>query len=217
MKRHIPNILTIGRVVLCFVNFIALAAITVLHNAHPDSPDQAQVVIQVVSVLAWVAVVSFVVAAISDFFDGWLARRWQVVSTFGAILDPIADKILVCGAILGLTGLGVPGVLLPGTLILFREFSVSAMREVLAPRGIKLPVTFLAKTKTTVQLVALTAIMVLALWGVLGGGEVSAMGAEIALRVCEGLMWLAALITVWTGVEYAMAASKALKALKPVS
>ncbi len=216
MKRQIPNILTIARVVLCFVNFIALALITWLHNAQPEGPDQAQVLIQAAFVLAWVAVVSFVVAAVTDFFDGWLARRWQVVSTFGAILDPIADKILVCGGILGLVGLGVPGVLVPGTLILFREFSVSAMREVLAPRGIKLPVTFLAKTKTTVQLVALTAIMVLALWGVLGGGEVSATTAEIALRTCEGLMWLAALITVWTGIEYAMAASRALKAAKPV-
>jgi cardiolipin synthase len=217
MKRHIPNVLTIGRVVLCFVNFFALALVTGLHNAQPQGPDQAQVLIQAISVLAWVAVISFVVAAVTDFFDGWLARRWQVVSTFGAILDPIADKILVCGGIVGLVGLGVPGVLVPGTLILFREFSVSAMREVLAPRGIKLPVTFLAKTKTTIQLVALTAIMVLALWGVLGGGEVSATTAEIALRVCEGLMWLAALITVWTGIEYAMAASRALKAAKPVS
>ena len=118
--------------------------------------------------MAEIALASFVVAAVTDFFDGYLARRWNVVSTFGAIMDPIADKVLVCGAILGLLAVGVQGILIPSFLILFREFAVSAMREVLAPRGIKLPVTFLAKTKTTLQLVALAALMIVSFWTATG-------------------------------------------------
>ena len=161
--------------------------------------------------LARFALAAFVVAAVTDFFDGWLARRWRAVSLMGAILDPIADKILVCGAILGLLAVGTPGVLIPGALILFREFAVSAMREVLAPRGIKLPVTFLAKIKTTLQLVALAAVMFIWFWPV---WRIDAPIAPLikAMQGAEMLLALAAVVTVWTGVEYARAAWRALKA-----
>lgn len=201
MKRQIPNILTIGRIVLCFVTFAALALLT--------AGTRGIVVGFKAEPLMLTAFISFIVAAATDFFDGYLARKWKVVSTLGAILDPIADKILVCGAILGLLGLMSLFFTLASGLILFREFAVSAMREVLAPRGIKLPVTFLAKTKTTLQLVALAGIMFFALaqfspepppWSYYG-----AIG-------CQLLYLLAAAVTVWTGIEYALAASKALKA-----
>jgi CDP-diacylglycerol--glycerol-3-phosphate 3-phosphatidyltransferase len=211
MKRHIPNVLTIGRVVLCFVNFAALGAIAFLANAHPQGPDEAQLLELFLRILAWVAVGSFVVAAVTDFFDGWLARRWGVVSLTGAILDPIADKILVCGAILGLMAVGTPGVMVSGGLILFREFAVSALREVLAPRGIKLPVTFLAKTKTALQLFSLGGLMVLTFWP---AWHIDAPIAALikALQAFEILFALTAMITLWTGLEYALAARKALKA-----
>lgn len=201
MKRHIPNILTIGRLVLTALMFLCLALLAQALK-HPVSGSS-------LVVLAFSAFVAFVVAAVTDFFDGMLARRWNVVSMTGAILDPIADKVLVCGAILGLLGVGVNGVLIPGTLILFREFAVSALREVLAPKGIKLPVTFLAKTKTTLQLVALGAYLLmiaLAAWpGGPGQGAMSTLQGTALV-----LIWLAAATTVWTGIEYAMAARKAL-------
>jgi cardiolipin synthase (CMP-forming) len=202
MKAQIPNLLTILRLVLVLVTFAALAWLAAFFHGG-EAPVTAQV-------LAYVAVISFVVAAVTDFLDGWLARRWNVVSMFGAIMDPIADKVLVCGAILGLLAIGVPGLLIPSGVILFREFAVSAMREVLAPKGIKLPVTFLAKTKTTLQLVSLTAIMVTAFWGAWGiqlnAGTVSKM-----ITAAQVLYGFAAAVTLWTGIEYALAARKALR------
>ncbi len=203
MKRHIPNILTIARLVLTVV---MLASLVLFSQRLSDPID--------VPTLKWlggVAFGSFAIAAITDFFDGYLARRWQVTSMMGVILDPIADKVLVCGAILGLLGLNMPGVLIPGAVILFREFAISALREVLAPRGVKLPVTFLAKTKTALQLVALgvyLAILAASAWP--GGPDQEAYRRY--LLAAEGLLWLAALVTAWTGLEYALAARKALKA-----
>jgi cardiolipin synthase len=203
MKRHIPNILTYARLVLCLVMFLALTCISpILMGRMPDIlPPVA---------LAWIAVVSFIVAAVTDFFDGWLARRWNVTSMTGAILDPIADKILVAGAIIGLLSMPQPQIFVIGSgLILFREFSVSALREVLAPRGIKLPVTFLAKTKTTLQLVALAAIMILNFWTA-WGIEASTETITVAMAAAELLYFFAALVTVWTGIEYALSARRAM-------
>jgi cardiolipin synthase len=151
---------------------------------------------------------------VTDFFDGWLARRYDAVSVAGAIMDPIADKILVCGALIGLVVLGARQVALPAGLILFREFAVSAMREVLAPRGIKLPVTFLAKTKTTLQLVAIAAILALPLLAAHLPIADELRKMEVLRDYLMGttwLLWLAAAVTVWTGLEYANAARRGLK------
>ena len=198
---HIPNLLTALRLVLSLFVFFALVAIGYgLTGAGPTHGVW----------LARLAFAGFVVAAVTDFFDGWLARRWRAVSLIGAILDPIADKILVCGTILGLMAVQAPGVLIPGALILFREFAVSAMREVLAPRGIKLPVTFLAKVKTTLQLVALAVVMFLWFWPV-WRIDARADHLKIALQSAEVLWSIAAAVTLWTGAEYAASAWKALR------
>jgi len=201
---HIPNLLTVLRLVLSLAMFFALVAIGFGLTGAGAGPAGGLW-------LARFAFAALVVAAVTDFFDGWLARRWKAVSLVGAILDPIADKILVCGAILGLLAVQAPGVLIPGALILFRELAVSAMREVLAPRGIKLPVTFLAKIKTTLQLVALAAIMFLWFWPV-WGLKAAPEHLRIALHGAEILWAFAAVVTLWTGLEYARAAWKALRA-----
>ena len=202
--KHLPNILTIARLVLSLLMFLALAAI-----GAQAFPDQARWLIRF-------ALAAFVVAAVTDFFDGWLARRWGVTSLMGTILDPIADKILVCGAIFGLLAVGAAGVLIPGAIILFREFAVSALREVLAPRGVKLPVTFLAKTKTTLQLVALGALMVIWFWPV-WDLHVSVENLRQLYQAAIVVLDFAALVTVWTGLEYGWAARRALslQAAKP--
>ena len=150
----------------------------------------------------------FVAAAVTDFFDGWLARKLKAESLLGAILDPIADKVLIAGAIVGLVASGDVAVALPGGLILFREFSVSALRETLAPKGLRLPVTMLAKWKTTVQLIALAALMFVPVWSEWGLPCTPATQAA-AGTVAHGLLWLAAAITVWTGIEYALSARRA--------
>jgi len=201
---HIPNLLTVLRLVLSLAMFFALVAIGYGLSGAGAGPAHGVL-------LARFAFGALVVAAVTDFFDGWLARRWKAVSLVGAILDPIADKILVCGAILGLLAVQAPGVLIPGALILFREFAVSAMRETLAPRGIKLPVTFLAKIKTTLQLVALAVIMFLWFWPV-WGLSARADHLRTALEAARILWAVAAVVTLWTGLEYARSAWRALKA-----
>jgi CDP-diacylglycerol--glycerol-3-phosphate 3-phosphatidyltransferase len=99
--KHLPNILTSMRLVLALFMFVALAAASgsVPFLAGALTPE-AQFGLE-----RW-AVYAFVVAAVTDFFDGWLARRLNATSVWGAILDPIGDKVLVCGAVLGLLSLG---------------------------------------------------------------------------------------------------------------
>ena len=143
---------------------------------------------------------AFVVAAATDFFDGWLARKLDAVTVWGAILDPIGDKVLVCGAVLGLLSLGShPELVLPSGLILFREFTVSALREVGAARSIKLPVTTLAKWKTTLQLIALGAALLSAAWEPFGLDSLLIRPLAIA---AHSLLWVATLITLITGYQY---------------
>lgn len=198
--KHIPNLLTGLRLVLSLAMF---AALVVIASGGQNIPSDT------ITWLIRFSLIAFVVAAVTDFFDGWLARRWQVVSVVGAILDPIADKILVCGAILGLIAMHAPEMLLFGGIILFREFAISALREVLAPRGIKLPVTFLAKVKTTLQLVGITAMFVMWFWP---AWDIDARidHLRIALDGAIILMGVAAMVTLWTGLEYARSAALAL-------
>ena len=201
--RALPNILTGGRLVLTLAVLLCLAA------AGRGWPFQGVSDAARLQLQSW-AFLGFVVAAVTDFFDGWLARRLEATSLLGAILDPIADKVLVAAAIVGLVATGQGGVALPGGLILFREFGVSALRETLAPKGLRLPVTLLAKWKTTLQLVALGLLLFLPAWSDWGlpcDPDLQAKAAAGAL----GLLWLAAVITVWTGIEYALAARKALR------
>ena len=131
--RALPNILTGGRLALSLLVFFALAA---AGGVWPAASWRGA--------LELAAFVAF-----------------AVVSVWGAILDPIADKELICAAILGLL-VAAPslGLAIPAALILFREFAISALREVTAGRRISLPVTLLAKWKTTIQLVALGAEMI---------------------------------------------------------
>lgn len=203
--KALPNILTSARLVIALFMFVALAAAA---GGVPWLSDQLSVD-QQMSLQRW-AFWAFVVAAVTDFFDGWLARKLDAVSVWGAILDPIGDKILVCGALLGLMALGPnPLVILPSGLILFREFAVSALREVGAGKGVKLPVTMLAKWKTTLQLVAIGAELILASWGAFNlPPEPGAMGGFTI--VAHGLLWLATLVTLITGAQYWEAARKAL-------
>jgi CDP-diacylglycerol--glycerol-3-phosphate 3-phosphatidyltransferase len=208
--KHLPNILTGLRLVLTLVVFLAMILLVsrpfigwiVSTGIDPQGFQMG---------LYFTAFWGFVIAAVTDFFDGWLARRLKVESTLGAILDPIADKVLVAGAVIGLVVLGSWMTGLAGGLILFREFAVSALRETLAPKGLTLPVTLLAKWKTTLQLIALGAQIFLVGWVAWGLPPDQALFRQ-ALSTGDILLWLATAVTLWTGGEYALAARKALKA-----
>ena len=203
--KALPNILTSLRLVLTLFVFLALAtAAGAVPYVSEHLTPEAQFSLQ-----RW-ACWSFVIAAVTDFFDGWLARKLDAVSVWGAILDPIGDKVLVCGAILGLLAMGgQPAVVLPAGLMLFREFTVSALREVGAGKGVKLPVTMLAKWKTTLQLTALAAELLVASWGAFGLPPEPAIEQPVTL-FAHGLMWLATIVTLITGAQYWEQTRKAL-------
>jgi CDP-diacylglycerol--glycerol-3-phosphate 3-phosphatidyltransferase len=126
----IPNILTMIRLVAGIVMFCLLAA------SAGGVPFLAVNSVALEPFQRWGFYV-FVIAALTDLFDGLLARKLHAESEWGAILDPIADKILVCGTILGLFTIdtGNPYFALPAAFILFREFAVSALRETAARQG----------------------------------------------------------------------------------
>lgn len=199
--KQLPNLLTGLRLALALFTFFGLATAALLSDTLTPADQFA--------LERW-AFTAFVVAAITDFFDGWLARKLDAVTVWGAILDPIADKVLVCGTILGLLSLSPnAAVAMPAALILFREFTVSALREVAAGKGISLPVTLLAKWKTTLQLVALGAELLVACWGAFSlPSDPAVLGP--ATTGAHALLWLAALITVITGAQYWGQARKAL-------
>lgn len=190
----IPNILTGIRLLAGVVMFLILAGATGGFgplSAYLDPDDQ----FALYRVAFWI----FVVAASTDWVDGYLARRWNATTRWGAILDPIADKILVTGAILGvLTSGSVPQIAIPCGLILFREFAVSALRETIAGK-VKLDVTLLAKWKTTLQMVALGAQLLARNWD--GFGWDLAYIDQFQL-VADTLIWAAAFATLWTGWQY---------------
>lgn len=190
----IPNILTGARLAAGVIMFLILAGamggVPIL-SAYLSPQDQFA--------LQRTAFVIFVVAASTDWVDGWLARRWNATSRWGAILDPIADKVLVTGTIIGVLASGTTAaVVIPFGLILFREFAVSALRETTAGR-IELPVTLLAKWKTALQMFALGAQLLAVVLR-----ERFAISGWLPHYVtfADLLVWAAALATLWTGWQY---------------
>lgn len=139
----------------------------------------------------------FVVASVTDFLDGYIARAYNVSSNFGIMFDPIADKLLV-GSILLMLVKFDKAQEIPCLLILAREFTIAGLREYLAGIRVSVPVTQLAKTKTAVQMIALT---ILLLGSVGSGWEYMDLVGQIAL-------WVAALLTVATGYSYLRASSR---------
>lgn len=150
------------------------------------------------------ALAIFVLASLTDFLDGWIARKRGETSALGAALDPLADKLLVAAALLLLTRNGIIrdwGVI-AGLVILLREILVAGLREAVAERGGTLAVTGLAKWKTAAQLVGLALLLAAAPTGLFG---------EALRPVAGGALWAAAILTFWTGADYALKAAAALR------
>ena len=153
--------------------------------------------------LRWIALAIFVAAAITDFLDGYFARIWAQQSTFGRMLDPIADKLLVASCLLMLAAdVTITGwTVWAAIVILCREILVSGLREYLAELRVSVPVTKLAKWKTTVQLVAIGFLLA----GPAGDNVVSAAIGQATRAITEigiGLLWISALVTLYTGWDY---------------
>ena len=143
----------------------------------------------------WTALAIFSAAAITDFFDGYIARAWSQQSSLGRMLDPIADKLLVSAVILMLAAnQTISGLTLwAAIVILCREILVSGLREYLASLRVPIPVTAVAKWKTAAQMVAL---------GVLIAGPAADSLAPGSVATGIVLLWIAAILTLYTGWDY---------------
>jgi len=178
----LPNILTFGR--------IAIVPAVVACLFWPDEFP-----------LRWTALGLFTLAAVTDFFDGYLARIWEQQSALGRMLDPIADKLLVSAVLLILVADGTirSWSLWAAIVILCREILVSGLREFLAELKVSVPVSKVAKWKTTLQLIAL---------GFLIAGRAGELVLPGTVRIGLALLWLSALLTLYTGFDYFKAGLK---------
>lgn len=182
MPTDLPNLLTLSRIA-------AIPLLVVLVAIRDPWADFA-------------ACVLFSAAAITDYFDGKLARDRQQITAFGRMLDPIADKLLVGAALMLLAGMGrlTDTALLPAIVILLREILVSGLREYLAGLAVGLPVTKLAKWKTGFQMGALGTLLA-------GDTAASVIGLSIlpVSLIGELMLWTAAVLTMITGWDYLQA------------
>lgn len=172
----LPNLLTYGRV-------LAIPAVVALLFWPRDDWFR------------WIALFIFVMAAVTDFLDGYLARAWSQHSAIGRMLDPIADKLLVAACLLMLVADGtIEGLTIWAALIILcREILVSGLREFLAELKVSVPVSRVAKWKTTAQLVAV---------GFLIAGPAGEAILPATVTIGRTLLWAAAVLTIYTGWDY---------------
>ena len=172
---NLPNILTYGRI-------LAVPALVACFYLEGTS-------------WRFVALGLFIAASVTDFFDGYLARAWSQQSKLGQMLDPIADKLLVGATLIMLvsdetiSGLSV----IAGVIILSREILVSGLREFLGQLSVSVPVTQIAKFKTAAQLGALGALL---------AAPLIDSQALYTWIIGDSLLWIAAVLTLYTGFDY---------------
>ncbi len=172
----LPNLLTYGRIV-------SIPAVVALLFWPRDDW------------VRWIALGIYVVAAATDYLDGWIARAWSQYSAIGRMLDPIADKLLVCALLLMLVHTEtIKGwSIWAAIVILCREILVSGLREFLAELKVSVPVSKVAKWKTTAQLLAL---------GFLVAGPAGDKVLPYNTQIGIVMLWIAALLTIYTGWDY---------------
>ena len=209
MQWTLPNILTVARMIAA-----PMVALVFLILPRPFAD--------------WAAMTIFLLASLTDYVDGYLARAWNQISRFGAMLDPIADKavvVIALAVILGIHGI-TAWTLIPVVAILLREVFVSGLREFLGHQAGTLKVTPLAKWKTMVQMVAITMLLAWGLFDHYFVMQTLGMNAEIVSGILNGairddvglgwkfsglmlssygglvLLWCAAALTLLTGLDY---------------
>ena len=172
----IPNILTIGRI----LNAPILVVIYYLSGELSD----------------WLSCIIFVIAAFTDYLDGFFARLYKQQSKFGELLDPIADKVLVATALaLLIMSQTIKGPhVVAAIIIITREILISGLREFLAKAQIYIPVTNLSKGKTIIQMTAISILLA----GNSGDKFLFDYGIELGIY----LLWMSAILTLWTGYAY---------------
>lgn len=185
---NIPNLLTYGRILA-----VPMIVLCFFLEGELQSTDFAR----------WAALAIFIIASITDFLDGYLARIWNQTSNIGRMLDPIADKLLISVCLLLMaadTEKTIAGwSLWAAIIILCREILVSGLREYLAELKVSVPVTRIAKWKTAVQMVALAFLLAGP-----AGDKILPYTTQIGIT----LLWIAAILTMYTGYDYFRAGLK---------
>jgi len=195
MKKRIPNLITLMRIVIAAMFFVAL-----LEYQYPDHGR----------IWGNIAIGLFILGACTDFIDGYLARKWDVVSMFGRIMDPFCDKVLVIGAFICFAG---PNFIIPTSneeysiliatgvypwmviLIIARELLVTAIRGVLESRGYGGGAKWAGKLKMILQSVAIPAILLITV-------NLNPSQNKEWLYTNQSLVWLVLIITLWSGIPY---------------
>ena len=185
---NIPNLLTYARIVA-----VPIIVLCFFVEGRLQSSDFAR----------WAGFWIFVVASITDYLDGYLARIWNQTSNIGRMLDPIADKLLVAAVLLLLAAdqTIAGGSLWAAITILCREILVSGLREYLAALKVSVPVTRIAKWKTAIQMIAIAFLLAGP-----AGDKIMPYITELGIV----LLWVAALLTFYTGYDYFRAGLKHL-------
>lgn len=150
------------------------------------------------------ALALFALAALTDLADGYYARKYGIITGFGKFMDPLADKILVSSALISFIALGYVSPL-PVMLIIGREFSITGLRLLAAYRGVVIPPTIGAKVKTFLQMTVVGLVMsyITLLSGLNYFGSEAAQFVEFDYQYyLNWLLWITAVITVWTGIDY---------------
>lgn len=179
-RQQFPNWLTISRVVV----IVPIALLLTFFNAP---------------VAYGCALALTIYAMLTDFFDGYLSRKWGVVSDLGRLLDPVADKLLVAVVLILLCAQGI-GSALAVSIIIFREIFISGLREFMQEKRVVIHVSHLAKYKTATQMIACIALLMVGAWP----------HQSWIRTVGEILLWVAATLTLQTGADYLKAALKQL-------
>jgi CDP-diacylglycerol--glycerol-3-phosphate 3-phosphatidyltransferase len=210
-RQHLPNALTLLRLVLAAGFFATLNAFR-----YPDHNW----------IWANVAIVLFIAAAVTDALDGYLARRWNVQSTFGRIMDPFCDKVLVLGAFMYLAGprfvyqqwvdegsfFTMATAVYPWmvVVILARELLVTAVRGVVESMGVSFPSRWSGKAKMILQSIAIPCILVLTV-------NFAPSENGWARACCHVLVYLTLVVTVWSGLPYIVALRRVMDEAKSSS
>lgn len=201
VSRHkfywLPNALTLGRIAFIPILMWGILAL----GGNIQSQLNAPVLV----------ILLFLLCALTDFLDGYLARKWDLVSDFGRMLDPIADKLLVAGCLIAIMiSFGAYWyVLIPSVAIIFRDIFISGTREHAALSGKVMPPTNLAKWKTAAEMLAILFLLIaISTRELLPISEIIPDISGYAMNAGLGCLWLAAFLSIYTGLHYVRAALK---------
>ena len=185
---NLPNKLTLFRVIL--IPFFVFFLLAQCHFGWFEGYGN------------YIAVAIFAIASLTDLLDGKIARKYNLVTNFGKFMDPLADKLLVCSAMICLVDMK----LLPSwvvIIIIAREFIISAFRQIAAANGIIMAAEKLGKYKTVCQDIALFILLLAA--------DIPALAGQIVAGIGFGLLAVATVLTIWSGIAYVVKNKQVIK------